>query len=600
MAKKRYSDHGKHQKLVAGSILKNLTCRVNDTYSTIIQEESQQPQAGKKRISPTDSISPHRQALSDLGLEDKAGKHQQQLEPAKGLLQAALEVGTSSGSSTSTAPISNSLPVKGKCLTQPSEPVSNDGLDNAEGNLIVHENDRITIPSSQVHTLSMGRNRFRVIGMLGQGTFAQVFKCQCLKTGDIVAVKVVKNKPAYTRQAAVEIDVFTALSDVQKENMVRLQCYFMYHHHLCLVFELLGANLYEVLKKRQFRGLPLPIVRSLLQQAMDGVKDLSQKNIVHCDLKPENILLRSEQDTDSIVHGLTQRSSSMETASRSSSEVMSSFGGTPSTDDTGRTSSEASSQVDQSLHRIKLIDFGSACFEGHTSHTYIQSRFYRSPEVLIGVPYDSAIDMWSMGCVAAELFLGLPILPGVHEHDQLGRIHEMIGPLPDRMVEQGYVSSFVRICHMTEFRAIHSLFPLFMRIILLFRSKSTKFYSKQLVKQAEPSVKSSTDLPPRTPSPGTGSPAPPKTTWRLKTRQEYIQSLSANEVRKKGGMAKLQKQQTNRYFKRKKLADIIMLHGQSNSSEDRESLGLFAHFLMGTWFVAHVCISIYHLSFLTA
>jgi dual specificity protein kinase YAK1 len=364
-----------------------------------------------------------------LGLEDQAA-------PPKGLLQAALDGGNSSGSSSSTAPVSNnSMPVKGKCLTQPAEPVSNDGLDNADGNLIVHENDRISVPSSQVHTLIQGRNRFRVISMLGQGTFAQVFKCQCLKTGDIVAVKVVKNKAAYTRQAAVEIDVFTALSDVKKENMVRLQCYFMYNHHLCLVFELLGVNLYEVLKKRQFRGLPLPIVRSLLQQALDGVKDLSQKNIVHCDLKPENILLSNEQDTDSIVLGETRRSNSMETTS--SSEALSSFGETPSTDDTGRTSSEASSQVDHSLHRIKLIDFGSACFEGHASHTYIQSRFYRSPEVLIGLPYDSAIDMWSMGCVAAELFLGLPILPGVHEHDQLGRISEMIGPLPDRMIDQG-------------------------------------------------------------------------------------------------------------------------------------------------------------------
>ena len=96
-------------------------------------------------------------------------------------------------------------------------------------------------------------------------------------------------------------------------------------------------------------------------------------------------------------------------------------------------------QIDKLYSMQGVFDLGSACFEGHTSHTYIQSRFYRSPEVLIGVPYDSAIDMWSLGCVAAELVLGRPILPGVHEHDQLGRIREMIGPLPDRMVEQGYV-----------------------------------------------------------------------------------------------------------------------------------------------------------------
>jgi serine/threonine protein kinase len=285
-----------------------------------------------------------------------------------------------------------------------------------------------------------------------------------------------------------------------------------------------------------------------VSQVLDGVKDLSQKSIVHCDLKPENILLSNEEDVESIVGGETRRSNSMETSL--SNEALSLSVGTPSTDDTGRTSSEASSQIENSLHRIKLIDLGSACFEGHTSHTYIQSRFYRSPEVLIGVPYDSAIDMWSLGCVAAELFLGLPILPGVHEHDQLGRIREMIGPLPDRLVEQG--------------------------------SKSKKYFVKHFVKQSEASIpKISTDLPPRTPSPGSNSPAPPKATWRLKSRQEYIQSLSDNEIRRKGGLAKLQKQQTNRYFKRTKLADIIMLQGQSTSNEDKESLGLFAHFLLG-------------------
>lgn len=111
-------------------------------------------------------------------------------------------------------------------------------------------------------------------------------------------------------------------------------------------------------------------------------------------------------------------------------ETSGTFAGTPTTDDTGRTSAEASSLVDLA-QPIKLIDFGSACFEGQAAHTYIQSRFYRSPEVLIGYEYDSAIDMWSMGCVAAELFLGLPLLPGAHEHNQLGRISEMIGCLPD-------------------------------------------------------------------------------------------------------------------------------------------------------------------------
>jgi dual specificity protein kinase YAK1 len=76
---------------------------------------------------------------------------------------------------------------------------------------------------------------------------------------------------------------------------------------------------------------------------------------------------------------------------------------------------------------IKIIDFGSACHETQTVYTYIQSRFYRSPEVLVGLPYSSSIDMWSLGCIAAELFLGLPLFPGSSEYNQISRIVEMLG-----------------------------------------------------------------------------------------------------------------------------------------------------------------------------
>ena len=62
---------------------------------------------------------------------------------------------------------------------------------------------------------------------------------------------------------------------------------------------------------------------------------------------------------------------------------------------------------------IKVIDLGSACFDGQTIYPYIQSRFYRAPEVVLGVSYDNAIDMWSIGCIAAELFVGLPLFPVV-------------------------------------------------------------------------------------------------------------------------------------------------------------------------------------------
>lgn len=87
--------------------------------------------------------------------------------------------------------------------------------------------------------------------------------------------------------------------------------------------------------------------------------------------------------------------------------------------------------------QIKVIDFGSACHELQTVYTYIQSRFYRSPEVLLGLPYSTSIDMWSLGCIVVELFLGLPIFPGTSEYNQVTRITEMLGNPPSHLLEVG-------------------------------------------------------------------------------------------------------------------------------------------------------------------
>jgi len=433
-------------------------------------------------------------------------------------------------------------------------------MDNADGNLIVRRGDVFRIrrkdmhshpPSSPTRSPSKGAQRsslkeeetnstdecvveYTVMNLLGQGTFAQVFHCIEKETGHCVAVKIVKNKPAYTRQAAVEIDIFRKLNAVDtsgddddsksdsndsnatnREAIIRLMCYFMHCNHLCLVFEMLGPNLYELLKKRQFRGLPIGAVRALIRQAVEGIKILGKRNVVHCDLKPENILMVRADAVDTII-------------------ANSSTGGS--------TKFKTPDDQDNEEQWIKLIDFGSACFEGQTMHTYIQSRFYRSPEVLIGLPYDSAIDMWSLGCVAAELFLGLPILPGVHEHDQLGRILEMIGSMPEWMLEQG--------------------------------TKSTKFFKN--VKLRERSAKSAHHG-----ANGRQEKSQNQSSWEFKTRQEYISYLTEEERQSKGGLSKLEQQTTNRYFKKKRLEDIVMHHGVCNSKNEREQLGLFVHFLKG-------------------
>jgi dual specificity tyrosine-phosphorylation-regulated kinase 2/3/4 len=84
----------------------------------------------------------------------------------------------------------------------------------------------------------------------------------------------------------------------------------------------------------------------------------------------------------------------------------------------------------QPIYDIRVIDFGSSCYEHERLYTYVQSRFYRSPEVILGIPYSVSIDMWSFGCMLAELFTGYPLFPGENEAEQLACIMEIKG-IPD-------------------------------------------------------------------------------------------------------------------------------------------------------------------------
>ena len=231
-------------------------------------------------------------------------------------------------------------------------------------------------------------HKYLILDVLGQGTFGQVVKCQNMKTLEVVAIKVVKNKPAYFTQSMMEVTILDMINNkidkFDEHHILRLMDTFIHRHHLCLVFELLSVNLYELIKQNSFRGLSTSLVRVFAGQLLDAMILLNEAKVIHCDLKPENILLRNLE-----------------------------------------------SPV------IKVIDFGSACHERQTIYNYIQSRFYRSPEVLMGLPYSTAIDMWSLGCIIAELLLGLPLFPGSSEYNQLCRITEMLGPPPSWMIEMG-------------------------------------------------------------------------------------------------------------------------------------------------------------------
>ncbi|GJT90534.1 dual specificity protein kinase YAK1 [Tanacetum coccineum] len=259
-------------------------------------------------------------------------------------------------------------------LTSPSTGVLNDGHDNTNSDLILSVNLNLT--NSETH------RKYIVKDMLGQGTFGQVCKCWVAELDRFVAVKIIKNQPAYYQQALVEVSILTTLNKKfdpdDKHHIVRIYDYFVYQRHLCIAFELLDTNLYELIKLNHFRGLSLNIVQLFSKQILCGLALMKDAAIIHCDLKPENILLCTSVKPP----------------------------------------------------EVKIIDFGSACMEDHTVYSYIQSRYYRSPEVVLGYQYSTAIDMWSFGCIVAELFLGLPLFPGQSEFDLLKRMIKIIGGQP--------------------------------------------------------------------------------------------------------------------------------------------------------------------------
>ena len=249
---------------------------------------------------------------------------------------------------------------------------NNNGFDDERNDYKAHIGDQIAY-------------RYEIIHQLGKGSFGQVFKVFDHKEKEMVALKIIRNKPRFHQQGAIEVKVLKALRDNDKDDknhVIHIKEYFCFREHLCITFELLSINLYEFIKSNSFNGLSLSLIKRFTLQLLQALKLTNSLHIIHCDLKPENILLK---------------------------------------------------QSNKSC--IKIIDYGSSCFEDKKVFSYIQSRFYRAPEIILGITYSSAIDMWSLGCILVELYTGIPLFPGENEQDQLLCIMEVRGLPPSNVLK---------------------------------------------------------------------------------------------------------------------------------------------------------------------
>ncbi|XP_016948176.1 serine/threonine-protein kinase minibrain isoform X1 [Drosophila biarmipes] len=253
----------------------------------------------------------------------------------------------------------------------------NDGYDDDNHDYIIKNGEKFL-------------DRYEIDSLIGKGSFGQVVKAYDHEEQCHVAIKIIKNKKPFLNQAQIEVKLLEMMNRADAENkyyIVKLKRHFMWRNHLCLVFELLSYNLYDLLRNTNFRGVSLNLTRKFAQQLCTALLFLStpELNIIHCDLKPENILLCNPKRS-----------------------------------------------------AIKIVDFGSSCQLGQRIYHYIQSRFYRSPEVLLGIQYDLAIDMWSLGCILVEMHTGEPLFSGCNEMDQMNKIVEVLGMPPKYLLDQAH------------------------------------------------------------------------------------------------------------------------------------------------------------------
>jgi len=264
--------------------------------------------------------------------------------------------------------------------------------DDEEGHLVYHHGDKL-------------HNRYEIESTLGEGTFGKVVRCLDLRRNnkEFCAVKIIKNIEKYRDAARLEINVLKKINEKDPDRRylcVGMLDWFNLQGHVCIVFELLGQSTYDFQKDNHYLPYPFHHVRHMAFQLIWAVKFLHDNHIAHTDLKPENILLYD---------------SSYETRYNITKH-----------------------RDERILYRsdIRLIDFGSATFDHEHHSTIVSTRHYRAPEVILELGWNQSCDVWSIGCIIFEYYMGVTMFQTHDNREHLAMMERILGQIPSRMIKR--------------------------------------------------------------------------------------------------------------------------------------------------------------------
>lgn len=230
--------------------------------------------------------------------------------------------------------------------------------------------------------------RYSLKNILGQGVFANVVQAQDNQTNTQVAIKIVRNNDLMYKTSLKEISILNEINEADPENKyhcVRFITHFMHRGHLCLVLESLHMDLRAVLKKYgKHHGIHMKALISYSRQLFLALRLLKKIGIVHADIKPDNILVNEKKNV------------------------------------------------------LKLCDFGSAAKVDDNDLTpYLVSRFYRAPEIILGIAYSHSIDIWSTACTIYEMATGKIMFTGSSNNKMLKCFMDLKGRISSKLIKKG-------------------------------------------------------------------------------------------------------------------------------------------------------------------